>query len=765
MVKIRHFVLITIALFLLTTCQEDRFDKFDRPDWLQGKLYTQIQGETDLSTFARCLELTGYDTIINVSGSYTVLAPTNEAFNLFFQGSNYKSVEEIPFPQLVNLVKYHIVQNPWSRIQLRSLDVYGWIDTLDINNSKPAGFKRETLLLNRNLKVGISLDKDKNYQIIDTLGAKWNRVILTDSRKYAPFFYNEYFNIYNKELSDYAFYFDRSFENPGDLFYVNSKITGEEIPAENGFVYKIDRVVEPLKNGYEILSDTKGAASYSDFLRLVNKFPDFVYNEEETNNQPAAKLGQRHDSLFDITYPSLTFNIGNERTRAPSGTFGLPNNVTIRYHYGLMAPTNEAFNKFLDEYINGVNNWGDLNNAPRNIKRIIVNSYMANNPIFKSDILNGFENGEKDNIKIDESDIIQKQFGSNCSFIGLKNPVIPRAFISVTGPIYRQQRFSLVMNAIEKTGLLAALKRKDQNYTFFVENDYDLAADSSLMYNPLRNEFFLFQLTQGGGTRVNVGTKDLRTLILNHVGTQQPNGIARKEFIKNLAGNYLIFNNETGVISGMEPTTQGYNGTVVVNVIPRQISNNADNGITYEIPDWFSFSGMNLFSRLSSSYPRFHQLLTEAGLALPKEFRYSFISDNENYTVFAPTDNALKNFSTAGLTKDQLRNFLLMHFVQGEIIFTDGNKPSGYYETARIDEKSTTYSIVNTMMYIQTGYDQITLKDKAGNMYLEIDEKGNHNIMATVNIGDGSEVFPALVTNAVIHEIDKVLLFNELDTK
>ncbi len=37
--------------------------------------------------------------------------------------------------------------------------------------------------------------------------------------------------------------------------------------------------------------------------------------------------------------------------------------------------------------------------------------------------------------------------------------------------------------------------------------------------------------------------------------------------------------------------------------------------------------------------------------------------------------------------------------------------------------------------------------------------------MAARTISDGGQVFPSLVTNAVIHEIDKVLLFSDLDTK
>jgi hypothetical protein len=46
-------------------------------------------------------------------------------------------------------------------------------------------------------------------------------------------------------------------------------------------------------------------------------------------------------------------------------------------------------------------------------------------------------------------------------------------------------------------------------------------------------------------------------LLLNHVATEQPKGIAKKEFIPNLAGNYIVVNNETGEIKGTGSTTDG----------------------------------------------------------------------------------------------------------------------------------------------------------------------------------------------------------------
>ena len=102
----------------------------------------------------------------------------------------------------------------------------------------------------------------------------------------------------------------------------------------------------------------------------------------------------------------------------PSGTYGLPGNVTIRYHHGLMAPTNEAFQAFINEYIKIQNGWGTFAGTPENIKRIIANTYMSINTIYPTDFEKGFYNGELDIVKLDEADIVEKKFGSNSTFIG-----------------------------------------------------------------------------------------------------------------------------------------------------------------------------------------------------------------------------------------------------------------------------------------------------------------------------------------------------------
>lgn len=766
--------ILGFLLVLVPGCKKE--DIYERPSWLAGKLYSQVEAKPELSTFAECIRLVGYDSIINRSGSYTVFAPDNAAWDAYLDNhSQYNSISDIPLARLAEIVKFHIVQNPWSVDQLQQLDVYGWIDSTDLENDEPKGFKRETLLRNANRKYGVdkSLDvvrpgQPRKLVIVDTLETNWYRRQATDARKYVPFFYKDYLDIYNLESDDYAFYFGRPFE-AAEVYFVNAKITEADIFAENGFVHVVDRVVEPLKNAFEILSETINGNSYDDFLNLINTFPEFSYSEEKTKDQAGYDLGLEVDSLFDISYPQLTFDILNERTSAPSGVSGLPANVTIRYQHGLVAPTNEAMADFVAEYIAGSTKWGTIEKAPVHVRRMIVNTHMANGAIYPSLFNRGYHNGEDDVITIDPSTIVQQQFGSNCSFIGVNEMVVPRAFTAITNPVYLQKGFSTAMYAIEAAGLLSAFKRAGNDYVFYVADDNSLKIDSSLMYSPSLERFYIYQTYEGGATLMSSRVTDLRNLLMNQVGLRKPTGIPRKEFIKTLAGNYLIVNNVTDIVSGSARTTFGYRNSEYDDMIPTLIYE-GDNGSTYKVPHWFAFSSADLYSTISSQFPAFHNLLVLAGLADLSNYRYNFLSPDEFYTVFAPTNAALADFPVGSLTADKLKKFLRMHFIQGALIFTDGHQTPGYYETCRIDEKSTQYTTIYTRLFIEPAINAIKFRYANGTNYLTVNEAGSAtNIMTTrilvSEMGTPAQAlsYPTQLTNGVIHQIDKVFDIDEMD--
>jgi uncharacterized surface protein with fasciclin (FAS1) repeats len=65
--------------------------------------------EESLSTLVTALQATGLDAALTGQGPYTVLAPTNDAFDAFLTSINATSLEDIPVDVLTNVLLNHVI--------------------------------------------------------------------------------------------------------------------------------------------------------------------------------------------------------------------------------------------------------------------------------------------------------------------------------------------------------------------------------------------------------------------------------------------------------------------------------------------------------------------------------------------------------------------------------------------------------------------------------------------------------------------------------
>jgi len=760
-----HFFLLTAFLIGISWgCHEDITDleKYKSPAWLKGKLFTQLKAQEDLNIFISCLEKTGYDTILNTSGSYTVFAPTDEAFQKFFQDNpQYNSIDDIPAKELDAIIRYQIIYNAWTERQFQTLDVSGWIDP-DNELSKPRAYKRATLFYEENKKFPVKRI-GSYYKIVDSLEATNKKLAYTEYNKYCPIFFQEFFDVYDLNYNDYEFYFNRSFD-PGKIYFAGAEVISQEIPAENGYIYKIDRVVAPLPNGETILEKGSGDYSYRKFLDMVHSFSEFYVNFEATYDQPGAEQGLTVDTLYNLLYPDLMFNIHNELTvnNDPRNSYSI--------HPGLLAPTDQALESFLNEYLSM---WGDYKDLPELIKRLIVNSYMSRDAIYRTDISAGFINGLNDSILINEGDIIQKVFGSNCSFIGLNKAIIPRVITSVCRPLYLTREFETMMYACEDTRVLSAIKKQDADFGFYLPPDLVIGrneGDSSLIRvitNYELNQYYYMGVSRLKDKKITRSVNEIRNQILNQITETTPDGTADKEFLRTLGGNYIIVNNIDGTAQGTSTSKYGYEGVEDITIYPELYQDYTDNGKVYKVNGWFYYTNIVSFAGLIlTRYPEFLALLEKAGLYDPIYYRLNFLIDGEYYTAFIPTAQALSDYRVDTLSIDELRDFLMYHFVKGELIFTDGKKPDGYYQTTLLDESSTTYNNVYSSLNIRPRPNTIQILEKNGDIYLDIKENGeltNKFIAYEYNKDPSSVSIWDFIITGVVHEVDKVLREDLLD--
>jgi hypothetical protein len=126
----------------------------------------------------------------------------------------------------------------------------------------------------------------------------------------------------------------------------------------------------------------------------------------------------------------------------------------------------------------------------------------------------------------------------------------------------------------------------------------------------------------------------------------------------------------------------------------------------------------------------------------------------------------LQDYRVDTLTVDELRDFLKFHFVRGDLIFTDGKKPGGYYPTTLVDESSTAYNTVYSSLNIRPRPNSIDILDRNGDVYLNIHENGestNKFIAYEYNKDPASTSIWDYIITGVVHEVDKVLREDLLD--
>lgn len=756
----KYWILAGLILLMVACTDFTDSEIYQPPDNLEGKLYDQITNaeNSDLSAFATCLELSGLSEIINRTGYYTVFAPTDDAFQIYFDNhpEYNRLVENIPLVELEKIVRFHIVQNGWTLDQLRSLDFQGWIDPENPFYNKPKGYKRATILMDSLKKEWIKVDKFES-QIVKEASADAYRIVFPDSRKYVPLFYQEYFDVFDYKSEDYEFYFNRAFEGGNLIYYADGKLLTNEIPAENGFIYKIDRVVEPMDNIQQILEKKE---DYSDFLSLIYSFPRFKLDLDETFNQAGAREGLTVDTLFSLSFPDLEFSINKEITGQITSTV----NYTLREHNSIIAPTNAALDELYNDIIlssSGYPHYTKKSAVPDAITKIIINSHMASELLYKNDFTEGFTNGEKDHVTIDPASVIDVQYGSNGAFLGVNKAIVPFAFKSIAAPVYLRPGYQTFFNAIEYTSILPALTKSDVNYSFYIIEDDFLSTDSSLLliWDDIDDNKFHFNAFDREKERfARIKKNDLTKWMMNQIVVEEPEGIARKEFIENLGGNYIIVNNEENSVQGALSSVYGFAGDSAVTLYPQKLEEPTENGSTYKVSGWFLNSVSSLYNVLSS-HTKFLNLLDKTGLAEKITFRMLFLSETENYTVLVPTDEALEAYGVDTMSVEDLKEMLKLHFIKGHLIFTDGKKPSGLYETMQVDkERTTQFNTYFTTLDLVLGYDEIQILDKDGNVFLQIDEDGSKtNIMAARDVDEDGESRYDFVTNSIVHVIDKVI--------
>ena len=104
--QIQILAMVLLSLFALSC--DDNNDNNDTC-CLGSSIVDVASQEESLSTLVAALQATGLDAALTGQGPYTVLAPTNDAFDTFLASINATSLDDIPVDVLTNVLLNHVI--------------------------------------------------------------------------------------------------------------------------------------------------------------------------------------------------------------------------------------------------------------------------------------------------------------------------------------------------------------------------------------------------------------------------------------------------------------------------------------------------------------------------------------------------------------------------------------------------------------------------------------------------------------------------------
>ncbi len=584
-------LLLLLFLILSVSCtNKEKEELFERPDWLKGTLYEQLKNDPNHQIYTDALELTGYANKLERTGSYTLFAPTDDAFTTFL-ASYGGNIENVPEDILKGIVEYSIVNFPLTRDLLTAYSEWGYW-----NKTVHKSFKKKTYYIRPNY-----LEDDK---------------MVINQWKYLPIYTSEYFNtigIAGNEAVTYQFLFpETQWDKRGfsSNVYDANFITIEN-PAENGLYYGIDKVILPLNNiAQQLETDSRS----SSMISLLSRFKEFIYSESATVSAASP------DKLYIKTYSGsravelsapvsdIDVDINEENINS-----SYSEQAAMYAAHTIFSPSNAKLELHLAKYDG---------QPSRPALRHLINNHIIKNSIQYP--LHLTKPGSPHKYLFDQGLVLDKEVVSNGLVYYIDDLLEPNVFKGVTAPILFKSKFSKFMFALEKIDQTLQLSDGVSEYYLCAFDNAKLTS-MGIEYDESTDTFTKNGIRWAVTTNTKATSKDsVRTFIERHIAK----GPLRGGFAKTLAGEFLeidLNNNllkSEGVTITFSEKSAAENGT----------------GYTFTMNNKLPIQKDNMLY-LQSNYAKFYNILIRAGITtLYDEYTAFIIPDSKIIYGTAPFD-------------------------------------------------------------------------------------------------------------------------------
>ncbi len=730
--KMKHRNGIIILFIIMATfgCKPDPLE-YARPDNLAGTIYQQLESMGNFTYYLQALDQTAYKEPLIKGGSWTVFAPTDEAFEAYMAAEGISNIESISPQRILDIVEYSIVIDGWNTTTLTYFPNRFYLGQ---------SFRRRTQYQRPNRIY----NTDTLQHILDWDQLEPGQYVVEENNgrlKTTNYFIQSYLDNWDIQHSDYEFMFPDETFNDGEMKVFGANVTEQNIVAENGIIYALDKVFEPKRSMYENLSSSEYGDKYSGFKRILERFAYLRYNRDELNEE-TGETEQIYRFVFStgIENDYLPFNVADEN-------YATNIDGTLAQAWGLLVPTNEALESYLTSNSILGEFYSSYDDMPLDVLGKFISPFFFNN---YWDICPSYFGQSYDTslglVDYKAEDVVDKKFCSNGFFVGVNTVYTNNSFGTIMGPLLLDPNYSIMLQAVQDLRIDTALQSNAVRFSILgVRNDQfvDIAdpnsatrritvrtdldsydpTDVSVIYmdvegDPDGNNNRTYpdpDATSPSAADIAYVRKTIADIVLNQI---------IDEDIDFNANNYFQARSGEFIYASAGNLAQG--GGDIQDMEAAQVENIqvTDNGNFYEMSAIMDMPLNFTYGTLvenSASFSSFIEVLESADALITivgsDDKLINFLNLQRTFTLFAPNNSAVAQAISDGvivdpsivnglddldraIAKRDLLNFAKKHFIQ-QSLPTDGKItgtfPSMYF--SKIVDFAPVYdqfSVVNT---------------------------------------------------------------------
>lgn len=669
---------ILILAGMNTGCRKKALDEYyNPPSNLSKPIYQQLSERGNFKSLLALVDKAGYKQTLGDAGYWTFFAPNDDAFQNYFSTSGHHDVNSIDSTTARALVQYLLVFNAANKADLVNYQS-------NTGNVPNLAFKRRTAYY-----TGFYKDTSYNNQPYLAVASNRNNtggsvpyISNDNNNKYITYFTDTYFSSHNLSAFDYNFFYPSS--QYGGFNVMDAKVLEKDIPAQNGVIHIIDKVITPAMSIDEYL---RNKPQYSEFRRLLEKYMVSFIGNVSASTKYNLITGLNNQVYVKVYSNFIPFSPNNENF------LKVEDNDGQKDGWSIFVPTNTV----LDNYINTVllQHYPSLDSLPTQVVADLVGSHMWPTTLWPSKFTTTYNAlGEPAKLST-SSDIAEAKVLSNGIFYGTNKVQDANVFSTVYGKAYLDPKYSL-MTMLLNMDLKGTITNSNLRFTVFMISDSAIHAAG---YNYNANTAAWSYTPPGGATASGDAYRLNLLRILSTCVILTPNGelnnLAPQGITNTYSGECLVYgNNQVRSVGNVDAGT----------VIHINGSAQASNGIVYYTDGIPNFSSINigihiknLGTAAGSPFKYFWQYLSSSTIFDPTTGLIAGLQPGSFYSVFAPDSasivravndgflpgtgtapNKVPNFAPADPAGQQLvANFIQNHIVSATII-PDGLGNGGF---------------------------------------------------------------------------------------